>query len=109
MYPIQAQIKTQLTFQEQEEEEEYQFNTTPMDKYTKHFGILINTIGDTTQTGDKTLQTAYTRLRQINRKGLNPEVSKALHTALISSVDTYNPLCNQIKIEKKQENSTTTS
>ena len=98
MYPVQANIKTQFTHKHTDntmQEQEANISTEP---HIHHFGIMINKHGDTTPTGQKTLQKAYTRLKQINRKGLTPEANKAMHDTLTLSVNTFNPLCNQIKL-----------
>jgi hypothetical protein len=60
MYPIETQIKSQITYNNQDQQGEFQFNKKHTEQYIRHFGTLINLQGDTTPTGKNTLKGIHT-------------------------------------------------
>jgi len=100
MAPQDAQITTITTFKHNDTTDQIHQETPQALHHEKHFGIHINALADMTPTYTRTLNKTYTRLNAIRRQGYTPETCSTLHSALVLSINTYNPLCTHIPLSQ---------
>jgi len=100
MAPHKAQISTVTTFKQNDTTDQIHQETPQALHHDKHFGIHINALADMTPTYTRTINKAYTRLNAIRRQGYSPQTCSTLHSALVLSINTYNPLCTHIPLSQ---------